>query len=884
MLAAIPVAGAVAGAVTAIGSAAVTAGVALFNITKQAAEFGSTVYDATQKTGLGAEAISSLKAAAEQSGSSLEAVTKGIAKFAKNYTGTSQDLQSELGKVMKRINEAKPGFEQLKIAQEAFGKSGGDLIPVIRSFDGDLPGLIAHMKELGLTIDDDGAAKADAFGDQLDILEGQLAGVGRTIGTELMPEFTRMAKDIGDFIVENKGEIRVWGTAVADTLSGVTLAWHDAARAVRSFFAESRAAQQSPFGGTSLGDILAITASPLGATGLNYFNQRGATERVSQEAMDANVVRVSDTSPGSFSRTGYGSRRDRTGHGGGGAGRSISEHFQLSSQGKALVDAANKLGIRPLDLAMIIGFETGGSYSTNAKNSGGYKGLIQFSPDIQGKYTKPGESFEHQVTNGVVRFLKDRFGSVGRSTAGASLLDLYRTVLGGNPNAPLTGTDANGTSPLSGVQSMLREHKGTALKRFFGGKESNAAGEAWGAQYEQFEAAREKDTADEKKKLADQLEYEMQWIQDWIAAERQAMDDRLDIRRSEADLAEEILKQQLNTGLIDETEYHERVAQLKIDTLQNERNELADQAESRENIVRLQILDLAIEKARLEKENAITGALREQNKERLDSIRDLKKKNQRPSGMATRQPTDYGFDAISQLGGFFDGQVKDKDGNLFAGNHAAAIGGLNALSTAFSELGQAVGSAVSAFVLYGSAGTSVRQVTAQILAAIAQQAAVQAIYELAQGLAVLALAYFGVPNAGPSATAHFAAAAMYGSIAGVTAIAGRAVAGDSFKKQATGGTGAPTGTNSGSGSSSQRNTTPYSRTSENAFLSGRTSEIRNLTATIDRLDSKLASMRPGDVLTRGAKEKRGFIAQETVAGIKANAGTGRALAKGIGLK
>jgi hypothetical protein len=79
------------------------------------------------------------------------------------------------------------------------------------------------------------------------------------------------------------------------------------------------------------------------------------------------------------------------------------------------------------------------------------------------------------------------------------------------------------------------------------------------------------------------------------------------------------------------------------------------------------------------------------------------------------------------------------------------------------NLGDAVGSAVEAFVLYGSAGASVRQVTAQILASIAQQAAVQAIYELAQGLAVLALAFFGVPNAGPSATAyHFAAAATYG--------------------------------------------------------------------------------------------------------------------------
>lgn len=121
-----------------------------------------------------------------------------------------------------------------------------------------------------------------------------------------------------------------------------------------------------------------------------------------------------------------------------------------------------------------------------------------------------------------------------------------------------------------------------------------------------------------------------------------------------------------------------------------------------------------------------------------------------------------------------------------------AGGALDAMGMAFERIGEAVGQAVYAFVLYGNAGESVRKVTAEILASIAQMAAVQAIYELAQGLAVLALAFFGMPNAGPSASAHFAAAAMYGAIAGVTAVAGRAVAGGSFAQGgAATGTGAP---------------------------------------------------------------------------------------------
>lgn len=132
---AVPLAGAAAGAILGIAAGVAVVGRELYDITKKAAEFGSEIYDASQKTGLGAEAISSLKAAADQSGSSLEAVTKGVARFAKQYEGTNADLREELGKTFKQIAEAKPGFEQLTLAQQKFGKSGADLIPMINSFD-----------------------------------------------------------------------------------------------------------------------------------------------------------------------------------------------------------------------------------------------------------------------------------------------------------------------------------------------------------------------------------------------------------------------------------------------------------------------------------------------------------------------------------------------------------------------------------------------------------------------------------------------------------------------------------------------------------------------------------------------------------------------------
>lgn len=205
--------------IAAFGAATLVAGKYLFDITTAASEFGSEIYDASQKTGLGATAISSLKAAAEQSGSSLEAVTKGIAKFAKQYEGTGTDLRAELGKTFAQIAAAKPGFEQLTLAQEKFGKSGADLIPMINSFDGDLEGLIKRMEDLGITIDDEAAAAADAFGDQMDVLGAQIAGVGRTIGTAFMPQFTRMAATVSGWLVQNKENISTFATVTANAFS-----------------------------------------------------------------------------------------------------------------------------------------------------------------------------------------------------------------------------------------------------------------------------------------------------------------------------------------------------------------------------------------------------------------------------------------------------------------------------------------------------------------------------------------------------------------------------------------------------------------------------------------------------------------------------------------
>ena len=134
----------------------------------------------------------------------------------------------------------------------------------------------------------------------------------------------------------------------------------------------------------------------------------------------------------------------------------------------ALVEVAGELGVSPIDLATIIGFETAGTYDPGKVGGQGkkYRGLIQFGESERAAYgVVPGMSFEEQLRGPVKAYLKDRFAKAGMSTQGANLEDLYTTVIAGNPGANRDARDSFGTSARSGVAKM-GPHRERAMQRF----------------------------------------------------------------------------------------------------------------------------------------------------------------------------------------------------------------------------------------------------------------------------------------------------------------------------------------------------------------------------------------------------------------------------------
>jgi murein DD-endopeptidase MepM/ murein hydrolase activator NlpD/rare lipoprotein A (peptidoglycan hydrolase) len=141
-----------------------------------------------------------------------------------------------------------------------------------------------------------------------------------------------------------------------------------------------------------------------------------------------------------------------------------------NSRGTSIIQAAQILGINPLDLATIVEFESDGNPHIRGGAGGNYIGLIQFGPNERKKYGYHSKmTFEEQMLGPVVNYFKDRFKSAGMSTEGASLEDLYTTVLAGNPKANRGSRDAFGTSPRSGVRKMTAPgaDRDIALQKYF---------------------------------------------------------------------------------------------------------------------------------------------------------------------------------------------------------------------------------------------------------------------------------------------------------------------------------------------------------------------------------------------------------------------------------
>jgi hypothetical protein len=230
-------------------------GAAIGTLTAAAYDFakaGATIDDAAQRTGLSAEAISSLGFAAEMSGADLGQLEAGITKMKKKLaeaadgsTGAQEDMKNlgltweqlasqtpeeQLKTFADRIAEIKNPTRQAAAAMSIFGKGGVSLLPFLRNGADGIADLQAEADRLGITFSSADATAAAEFDDSMDRLIKTTRRAWQSIGAALAPALTNAANSlagaaatVGQWITANRPLI-VMAATVAAAIAGIGLA------------------------------------------------------------------------------------------------------------------------------------------------------------------------------------------------------------------------------------------------------------------------------------------------------------------------------------------------------------------------------------------------------------------------------------------------------------------------------------------------------------------------------------------------------------------------------------------------------------------------------------------------------------------------------------
>ena len=203
-----------------VAFAAVAAG--MVKLSLATADYAGQIKDLSDKTNLTTDTLQSLRLAATLSGQSFESIsqtavifqrrmeearTKG-GELAETFKALGVNLSGPVDDAFRNTLEKLSGFkdsaEKTALTVDLFGRSGADLLPVIKQLDGQFSNLENRARELGIVLSKDAIEKADAFGDQVDILSLQVGGLANQIGSILIPALSNMVTGLSNAITFTK--------------------------------------------------------------------------------------------------------------------------------------------------------------------------------------------------------------------------------------------------------------------------------------------------------------------------------------------------------------------------------------------------------------------------------------------------------------------------------------------------------------------------------------------------------------------------------------------------------------------------------------------------------------------------------------------------------
>lgn len=242
-----------------IAAAVTVAAAALTAMVRQQVNVADEMGKNAQKIGVSTEALSQLEHVANLSGTSLEGLQTGLLRLSRTASdaqnglataarafeqigvsaeksdGTLKDTDQLLMEIADRFSSMEDGAKKAALAQELFGRSGAQLIPMLNQGRDGIEALRKEADALGLTITGNTAAAAAAFNDNLTRLQAAATGFARQLTAEMLPALEMVSERLSAAAVESAG-FRSEAEAGADRIVRALAFVVDAAEGVRRVF------------------------------------------------------------------------------------------------------------------------------------------------------------------------------------------------------------------------------------------------------------------------------------------------------------------------------------------------------------------------------------------------------------------------------------------------------------------------------------------------------------------------------------------------------------------------------------------------------------------------------------------------------------------------
>lgn len=164
---------------------------------------------------------SGMKTLSQRMQQAAEGTGKGAENFEKlgisvrHADGTMKTQYETYEDTIKALQSMEDGTEKAALAQEMFGRTGQEILPLINGTTEGMEKLKQKALDTGMVMSDDAVAAGAAFQDNLDDTKKMLGGVATKIGVTLLPMFNNMMQ----WVQDHMPQIQAVFSAVIDNVA-----------------------------------------------------------------------------------------------------------------------------------------------------------------------------------------------------------------------------------------------------------------------------------------------------------------------------------------------------------------------------------------------------------------------------------------------------------------------------------------------------------------------------------------------------------------------------------------------------------------------------------------------------------------------------------------